>query len=73
MHDQNKLEKEILEYWKKNNIYKKVRASTKGNKPFYFLQGPPYTSGYLHIGQAWNNSAKDRAAALFLDFFNSSI
>ena len=59
MHDQNKLEKEILEYWKKNNIYKKVRASTKGNKPFYFLQGPPYTSGYLHIGQAWNNSAKD--------------
>ncbi len=59
MHDQNKIEEEIFEYWKKNNIYKKVRESTKGNKPFYFLQGPPYTSGKLHTGHAWNNSLKD--------------
>ena len=59
MYDPNKEEKEIVEYWKKNNIYKKVRESTKGKKPFYFLQGPPYTSGRIHIGQAWNNSLKD--------------
>jgi isoleucyl-tRNA synthetase len=59
MYDPKKSEKEIVEYWKKNNIYKKVRESTKGKKPFYFLQGPPYTSGRIHIGQAWNNSLKD--------------
>jgi isoleucyl-tRNA synthetase len=59
MYNPNKVEKEILEYWKKKDIYKKVRASTKGNKPFYFLQGPPYTSGKLHAGHAWNNSMKD--------------
>ncbi len=59
MYDQNKVEQEILNYWKENNIYKKVRDSTKGKKPFYFLQGPPYTSGKLHAGHAWNNSMKD--------------
>ena len=59
MYDPNKVEEEIVDFWKKNNIYKKVRESTKGKKPFYFLQGPPYTSGRIHIGQAWNNSLKD--------------
>lgn len=59
MYNPQKIEEEILEFWKKNNIYKKVRDSTKGKKPFYFLQGPPYTSGKLHAGHAWNNSMKD--------------
>ncbi|MBT7237254.1 isoleucine--tRNA ligase [Candidatus Woesearchaeota archaeon] len=59
MYDQKKIEKEVLEFWKKKKIHKKVRDSTKGNKPFYFLQGPPYTSGKLHAGHAWNNSMKD--------------
>jgi len=59
MYDPQKIEEEIIEFWKKNNIYKIVRDSTKDNKPFYFLQGPPYTSGKLHAGHAWNNSMKD--------------
>jgi isoleucyl-tRNA synthetase len=59
MYDSQKIEEEILEFWKKNDIYKKVRDSTNGKKPFYFLQGPPYTSGKLHAGHAWNNSMKD--------------
>jgi len=59
MYDPEKIEKEILDYWREKDIYKKVRLSTKGKKPFYFLQGPPYTSGKLHAGHAWNNSMKD--------------
>ena len=59
MYDPQKIEEEIIEFWKKNNIYQIVRDSTKGKKPFYFLQGPPYTSGKLHAGHAWNNSMKD--------------
>jgi isoleucyl-tRNA synthetase len=59
MYNQIQLEQEIVDFWKKNNIYKKVKEKNKGKKKFYFLQGPPYTSGRIHIGQAWNNSLKD--------------
>src|SRR3990167_4808716 len=50
MYDFKEVEKKILEKLKKRN--------SKGKK-FYFLQGPPYTSGRLHIALAWNNSLKD--------------
>lgn len=54
--------KEILDFWTKNNIYSKSKNifnKSKNKKPFYFLQGPPYTSGKFHIAHAWNNSMKD--------------
>ncbi|MFT4310352.1 MAG: isoleucine--tRNA ligase [Candidatus Woesearchaeota archaeon] len=57
VYDFKKIESEILAFWKKNDIYK--QAQQKGDKPFTFLQGPPYTSGRLHIGHAWNGALKD--------------
>ncbi len=54
-------EQEIIKFWDKNKIYEKM-SKNKGNKkkkPFYFLQGPPYTSGYIHLGTSWNNILKD--------------
>ncbi|MEK6844990.1 MAG: isoleucine--tRNA ligase, partial [Nanoarchaeota archaeon] len=59
MYEPQKVEKEILEFWEKNKIYEKIKLKNKKGKEFYFLQGPPYTSGRLHIGHAWNNSLKD--------------
>lgn len=59
MIDFKKLEEEILEFWEKKDIYAKIKKKNKDGKKFYFLQGPPYTSGKLHIGHAWNNSLKD--------------
>lgn len=53
------VEEEILKFWEANDIYEKVKAKNKDKEKFYFLQGPPYTSGRLHIAHAWNNSAKD--------------
>lgn len=53
------IEGEVLKHWEVNSIYEKASARNKGNKKFYFLQGPPYTSGRLHIAHAWNNTAKD--------------
>ncbi|MBI1969839.1 isoleucine--tRNA ligase [Candidatus Woesearchaeota archaeon] len=53
------VEKEILSYWKKHNTYEKARKKNAGKKSFYFLDGPPYTSGRVHIGTAWNKALKD--------------
>jgi len=61
MLDFKKIEEEVLKFWKSKKIYDKVRKKNKNGKKFYFLQGPPYTSGKLHIGHAWNNSLKDVA------------
>jgi len=53
------LEPQILEFWKKNKIVDSVRRRNKKGKKFYFLQGPPYTSGHIHLGHAWNMALKD--------------
>jgi isoleucyl-tRNA synthetase len=59
MYNFKESEPEILEFWKKQKIYEKRKEKNKKGKKYYFLQGPPYTSGRLHIGHAWNNSMKD--------------
>ena len=57
--DFKEIELKILKFWKKSKIYEKCKKKNVKGKKFYFLQGPPYTSGRLHIGHAWNNSMKD--------------
>jgi len=59
MYEFKATEEKILKFWKGSNIYEKAAKKNKGKKKFYFLQGPPYTSGRIHIGHAWNNSLKD--------------
>ncbi len=59
MYDFKKIENEILELWKKNRIYEKAKKKSNDGKKFYFLDGPPYTSGRVHIGTAWNKTLKD--------------
>jgi len=59
MYNFKEVEEEIFKFWKAKKIYEKVKSKNKNGKKFYFLQGPPYTSGKIHIGHAWNNSLKD--------------
>jgi isoleucyl-tRNA synthetase len=61
MLDFKKVEEDVLKFWEKEKIYQKVKKKNEKGKKFYFLQGPPYTSGKIHLGQAWNNSMKDMA------------
>jgi len=43
--------------------YAKRRAEQRGAEndedPFYFLDGPPFTSGRMHVGNAWGKVLKD--------------
>ncbi|MBL7055715.1 isoleucine--tRNA ligase [Candidatus Woesearchaeota archaeon] len=52
-------ESEILKFWLENKIYEKANEKNKGKEKFYFCDGPPYTSGKVHLGTAWNKSLKD--------------
>ena len=58
-YDATAIEPEILDFWKKHNIYEKAKEKNKGKQKFYFLDGPPYTSGKVHLGTAWNKALKD--------------
>jgi len=58
-YDALKIEPEILAFWEKNKIYQKAKEKGKNKQKFYFLDGPPYTSGKVHIGTAWNKTLKD--------------
>ncbi len=51
------VEKEVFEFWHDHEIYRKVKE--KGEKDFFFVDGPPYTTGEIHLGTAWNKVIKD--------------
>ncbi|ABJ90570.1 isoleucine--tRNA ligase [Buchnera aphidicola] len=52
-------ENEILETWKKINLYNKLHKNKKKNKQFFLQDGPPYANGNIHIGHAVNKILKD--------------
>jgi len=56
---EKKKELEIKAFWKKNKIYEKTKASRKGAKRFFFMDGPPYATGFIHIGTGKNKVLKD--------------
>jgi len=50
-------EKEIQTWWEEQKIYQKLKS--RGGPVWYFLDGPPYASGSIHLGTAWNKIIKD--------------
>ncbi|MHA1593795.1 MAG: isoleucine--tRNA ligase [Candidatus Baldrarchaeia archaeon] len=56
-YEPHKVEQEIFEFWEREKIYEK--AKNKGEKKFYFLDGPPYVTNPIHVGTAWNKIMKD--------------
>jgi len=53
------LEEKIEKFWKENDIYNKVKKARETGPDYYFLDGPPYVSGAIHLGTAWNKIVKD--------------
>ena len=53
------LEENILDFWEKADIYGKIREKEKDKEVWRFIDGPPYTTGSIHLGTAWNKILKD--------------
>jgi len=52
-------EEKILKHWKDSKTYEKCKKQRSTGKKFYFNDGPPYTTGAIHLGTAWNKVLKD--------------
>src|SRR5215467_8502244 len=53
------VEPEWLERWRAMHLYGKIRERRKGAAKFVLHDGPPYTSGNIHIGTAMNKILKE--------------
>jgi len=62
------IEDKIVQFWNKNKVYEKCKAQREKSKKFYFLDGPPYATGSIHIGTAMNKVIKD----CYIRFFRMS-
>ncbi len=58
-YDPKKIEKEVLEYWMKEDIAGKLEERRKGKKKFFLLDGPPYVNGTPHVGHVKTTTYKD--------------
>ncbi len=61
MMDFKKSEADVLKFWKEKKIYEKLKKRNSNGKKFYFMDGPPYATGNIHMGTAVNKSLKDMA------------
>ena len=52
-------EKEVLKFWKENDIFNKSIEERKDGKTFTFFDGPPTANGKPHIGHVLTRAIKD--------------
>ncbi|MCE8428994.1 MAG: isoleucine--tRNA ligase [Candidatus Methanoperedens sp.] len=58
-YDAKATDQKIQKFWDETDAYSKVRGSRQKGKKFFFVDGPPYTTGRIHLGTAWNKIIKD--------------
>lgn len=52
-------EKEVVDFWKKNDIFKKSVKNREGAEIYTFFDGPPTANGKPHIGHVLTRAIKD--------------
>ena len=52
-------EPKMLARWEQASIYERIREARKGSPTYILHDGPPYTSGPIHMGTALNKCLKD--------------
>ena len=53
------VEEEILKFWEKENVYDKTLDLRSTGPKWNFLEGPPTTNGFMHVGHARGRAMKD--------------
>ncbi|MCK4714588.1 MAG: class I tRNA ligase family protein, partial [Candidatus Aenigmarchaeota archaeon] len=53
------VENEVTKFWEKDGTYGKLKKARAKGKTFFFVDGPPYATGSIHMGTAWNKVIKD--------------
>ena len=53
------IESTVTEHWERHDAYETTKEAHADDPSFYFVDGPPYTSGQMHLGTAWNKTLKD--------------
>ncbi|MBE81979.1 MAG: isoleucine--tRNA ligase [Gemmatimonadetes bacterium] len=53
------MERNILSYWKDNDLYQKSVENRPADKPFRFFDGPPFATGLPHYGHLLASITKD--------------
>lgn len=54
-----KIEEDILDFWEKNECFKKMKEKNKAGKRFRFLDGPITANNPMGVHHAWGRSIKD--------------
>jgi isoleucyl-tRNA synthetase len=52
-------EPKMLARWEQMKLYERIRQARKGKQKYILHDGPPYTSGPIHLGTAMNKCLKD--------------
>lgn len=58
-YNHKKIEDDVQKFWKEEDIFSKVDKLRENGPRYSFLDGPPYCSGKIHLGTAWNKVIKD--------------
>ncbi|MDN7024519.1 isoleucine--tRNA ligase [Methanoculleus sp. FWC-SCC1] len=58
-YDAHAVEEWAQDFWSVRDTYAEVQQLRSAGRPFFFVDGPPYTTGHIHLGTAWNKILKD--------------
>ena len=58
-YDPDAVEEQVFDHWDETDAYRQAKEHRAGEEPFFFVDGPPYTSGAAHLGTTWNKTLKD--------------
>ena len=65
-------EKQVREFWKDNDIFKKSMEQRKQGETYTFYDGPPTANGKPHIGHVETRTIKDSNTFFLTSFLNSN-